>query len=238
MIAIVASRHDIEAHELATRWKSHGAALLTCEDLATSGWQHSVGSDGPAFAVVSHQSVPQDSIRGVLVRRPWVFPQELVFIEETDREFVSAEMNAFLISWLSSLNCPVLNRPRGACLCGPDWQPQQWAQAAARAGFRLFSTRWRFPHARMIQAPRKNGREGKPIEVLVVGDRCIGAPNESSAEPMRRLAKIADTDLLNINLLIQDDTPIFVSATAIPRLGDREINDAVLAYLLLARPRV
>jgi hypothetical protein len=43
-------------------------------------------------------------------------------------------MKAFLLSWLSQLNCLVLNRPTPLCLSGPSWRPEQWTYAAAQLG--------------------------------------------------------------------------------------------------------
>jgi hypothetical protein len=41
-------------------------------------------------------------------------------------------MKAFLLSWLSQLNCLVFNRPTPLCLSGPSWRPEQWTYAAAQ----------------------------------------------------------------------------------------------------------
>ncbi len=48
--------------------------------------------------------------------------------------YVSAEMTAFLLSWLSGLDCPILNRPTPNCLSGPGWRQEQWIHLAARLG--------------------------------------------------------------------------------------------------------
>ena len=34
--------------------------------------------------------------------------------------------NMDLLSWLSQLNCPVVNRPTPLCLSGPNRRPEQW----------------------------------------------------------------------------------------------------------------
>ena len=85
--------------------------MCTCEILSTKGWEHYVGSQrGLSTAVVGEREVHYDDINGVLIRRPCIFEQELIHVSSADRTYVGAEMNAFLISWLSSMTCPVINR--------------------------------------------------------------------------------------------------------------------------------
>jgi hypothetical protein len=166
------------------------------------------------------------------VRRPWIIEQELTHISPSDREYVAAEMNAFLLSWLASLPCRVLNRPSGTSLCGPNWRPLEWARAAASAGMAIETTSWRVP------APRKrrprvapDGPE-PPIEVTLVGDRCFGAPDDVYAACARRLAAIAKIGLLAVRFLSGEPGPCFVSATAMPSLKDADVAQAVCDYLL------
>ena len=63
---------------------------------------------------------PVSEVTGVLTRRPHVFEVELMQVAVEDRPFVAAEINAFLLAWLSSLRCPVINRPSGTCPLRPS----------------------------------------------------------------------------------------------------------------------
>ena len=141
MLVVVASRYDEIARSLVDCWAKQGAKLLTCDDLSVVGWRHSlrgVGGDSSPLldstAVVDGQVVGVEEISGVLIRLPYVFEQELLHIVPDDRAYVAAEMQAFLISWLSRLKCPVLNRPTPSYLLGANWRPQQWVYAAAQVG--------------------------------------------------------------------------------------------------------
>jgi hypothetical protein len=210
----------------------HGAAVLACEDLSRAGWQHRLSDPSSSQAVVAGSVVSVREIRGVLVRRPWIMELELAHIATADREYVAAEMNAFLLAWLSSLPCPVLNRPSGTCLCGPDWRPLQWARAAARAGLDTDAAHCRVP------GPSEPGRRAAqkssavPIEVSVVGKRCFGAPDERYASGAKRLAILADTPLLTVRFHARKHGPRFLSATAMPDLKHVEVVGAVCDYLL------
>lgn len=232
MIVVVGSCHDPVASDLVRRWAGHGAAVLGCEDLSRAGWYHRVSDPSSSQAVVAGSVVAAREIRGVLVRRPWIMEVELAHIATADREYVAAEMNAFLLAWLSSLPCPVLNRPRGTCLCGPDWRPLQWAQAAARAGLETDAAHWRVPDRSKPGSRGSQKSSAVPIEVSVVGERCFGAPDERYASGAKRLAILANTALLTVRFVARTHGPRFLSATAMPDLKDVEVVGAVCDYLL------
>ena len=61
--------------------------------------------------VVDGRIVRCQKIAGVLTRLPYVYEREVHHIALDDRQYVAAEMGAFLTAWLASLACPILNRP-------------------------------------------------------------------------------------------------------------------------------
>src|SRR5437899_8192349 len=111
MIVIVANRQDEVAAWLADRWQSSGPVLLTSADLSASGWRHYLPPSRRSRAMIAARSVVPEAITGVLTRIPCVYEQELGHIVPEDRSYVASEMTAFLLAWLSSLTCPVLNSP-------------------------------------------------------------------------------------------------------------------------------
>jgi hypothetical protein len=232
VLVLVGSRHDQAARDIVGQWAAHEAALLTCEDLSTPGWRHRPFDPAASQAVVGEQVVPQRDIRGVLVRRPWIMEQELTRIAAPDREYVAAEMNAFLVSWLTSLQCRVLNRPSGTSLCGPNWRPLQWAKAAVGVGIPIAPTEWHIPSTRKRNARKAPDGPAPPIEVILLGERCFGAPDESYVKAVRSLAATADVSLLAVRFDGAEPTPRFLSATAMPSLKDVDVAKAVSDYLL------
>ncbi|HEV2688646.1 MAG TPA: hypothetical protein VGV35_08835, partial [Bryobacteraceae bacterium] len=219
------------ARDIVARWASHDAGLLTCEDLSSPGWRHRLFDPSASRAVVGGQVVRARDIRGVLVRRPWIIEQELAHMDASDREYAGAEMNAFLLSWLASLPCRVLNRPSGTSLCGPNWRPLQWAHAAACAGIPVETAQRRVPARRKRSDGVVPGVSQPPVEVTLVGDRCFGDPDNFYAAGVRRLAAIANVGLLAVRFMRGEPTPHFVSATAMPSLKDPEVAQAVCDYL-------
>src|SRR5512138_3330212 len=119
MILVIAQRRDAAARDLVARWGPRRARLLTAADLASPGWE--VHTDDPlgSTAVVQGEPVAAAEISGVLTRLPAVTDRELPMLVQEDRAYAAAEMTAFLVYWLSTLACPVLNRPVAPSLCGP-----------------------------------------------------------------------------------------------------------------------
>ncbi len=227
MLVIVASRHDGVARRLADRWAAHGAALLTCEDLSTAGWCHPVGVAGRSTAVVGGRVVAAEEITGVLTRRPYVVEQELGHIVPADRAYVAWEMTAFLLSWLSSLECPILNRPTPSGLSGPNWWPEQWAYAAARFGLPVRPVRRRV----VGQHDAPAATDPPPLTVTVVGERCIGPVDPALAAQARRFARAVGVDLLAVHFSGPEPGAEFIGANLWPDVSEPEIASATFEYL-------
>jgi hypothetical protein len=232
VFAIVASRFDDDAQALVARWASRNAALLSCEDLSQPGWRLSLGESRDATAVVSGCIVPVHDIEAVLVRRPHVYEAELGHIADQDREYVAAEMNAFLLCWLDMLPCPVLNRPSPGCLSGPGWTEQQWNHAAALAGARVRSLRVASGATGAVATDPE-----ETLAVTVAGSNCLGTARADMASIARRLAAAAEVALLAVHFEPDSDPPVFLRADPFPALSNTPIADAVLTMLPRTRHR-
>lgn len=233
MVVIVASRFDEEAQALVVRWAADGAALLTCEDLSTAGWVHQPNHLDSSMAVVSGSVIPASEIAGVLVRCPWIFQRELTHIAAADREYVAAEMNAFLLCWLAALPCPVINPSTTTCLSGPLWTEQQWVHAAAGVGMRVRSLQVRAP----TRAPTGiwHDATGAIEEVTVVDQNCFGANHELMFAQAKLLADVSRVRILSVRFMVGDGAPIFLSANPFPQLNGDEVLDALRGALLRER---
>lgn len=235
MLVVVASRYDETARSLVDRWAKQEARLLSCEDLSVVGWRHSLsglGGDSPPLldstAVIDRQVVGVEEISGVLTRLPCVFEQELLQIVPDDRSYVAAEMNAFLISWLSGLKCPVLNRPTPTYLLGPNWRPQQWVYAAAQVGIPVRPVH---QHIRLAAEALPQTPELSPVTVTVVGDRIFGSVDQALATQARRLADAAKVDLLAVHFSGSESGADFLGADLWPDISSSDVADAILEYL-------
>jgi hypothetical protein len=228
VLVVFANRHDAGARSLVDRWASQGAALLTCEDLSVAGWRHSLDSSAAGRAVVAGRPIATKEITGVLVRWPGVLAHELGQIDPEDREYVAAEMTAFLRSWLTRLHCPVINRPTAISLLGPAWRPEQWVHTAAKLGIPVRPIRRHalFEAAAPAQAPPE------PATVTVIGERCFGDTDPILADRARLLAAAAGATLVDVQFSGPEAGAALISADLFANLDGDERAGAVLDLLL------
>jgi hypothetical protein len=218
VIVIVASAFDASAARLAERWQHEGAAVLACSDLSTAGWRYRLGRRAESRAVVAGQLVDMDAISAVLTRRPCIFPVELTSIDPGDREYVAAEMNAFLLAWLSELACPVLNQPTPTCLAGPGWPLVHWLALARDLG---------------IETSGAGDDPDCHIDLTVIGDACFNAPDASVAIRARQLAREAGVQMLTLRFRLESHRrPSLFGVNLWPDLDQSGPADAALEQLL------
>ena len=222
MLVVLAYRYDVAARALVQRWRAAGeqAALLTCGDLARPGWRYVAGNPAAGYADVDGQVIATPAIRAVITRMPAVGEAELAHVHEDDRAYAAAEMQAFLLAWLSALECPVLNRPSPSNLGGPWWSLAQWVQRARRLGVAARPVTHRAVY--VADAPPGSERrvDASSILVDVVGDRAFLAggrePRESEAplvDAAVSLARDAGVELLRVYFEPgSEQTPVFLEA--------------------------
>ena len=217
MIVVVASAHDARARNIVAHWGPRCATMLTAEDLARPGW--SLTSFGAAHngAVARGQLVPHEQTSGILTLRPCIYAEELVRIDRRDRNYVAAELNAFLLAWLMAQSCPIMNRPTSSCLTGPSWRPAQWTHAAAELGIPVRRVSCPPPHPDELAASEPS------VDVITVGTECFGSDDPVLNACAIALARAAGTDLLCTRFSLPDRC--FLTAHPWPDLS----NPAVLA---------
>jgi hypothetical protein len=243
MIVIVASRYDAAARRLKERWAGAGAGLLTCDDLSVSGWRCRVGDLQDATAVIDGLAVRATKISGVYTRLQWVADHELTHIVAEDRGYISAEMSAFLVFWLSGLTCSFLNRPSASSLTGPGWGREAWNSAASRAGMRINPIRRQSSLADVKLASATAGNPqaqgpGDAIVLTVVGDSCLGDADETLKRQALRLAEIAQMNFVNIKFSSGAADAVFAGVDIFPDIDDETVADAALGYFAVASARL
>lgn len=226
---VVASRQDSAARAFVDRHASIGACLMTPDDLSKAGWCYRLGHLESSTAIIGGCPLAVQDITGVVTRLPYVAEQDLSHIVSADRAYVAAEMNAFLMCWLTELTCPVLNRPTPQCLSGPYWHREQWVRAADRLGIPVTPVH---QHVR-ISAPRTETASPQPdsVTVTVVGARHVGAVDPLLSKQARSLAAAAGVPLLAVRFSGPTPGSPFVDATFWPDIADGDVADAILAYL-------
>jgi hypothetical protein len=227
MIVIVANRWDQTARAYAKRWEADDARVLTAQDLSTTGWRQRAGRLNGGIAVVEGKLVPYEEITGILTRLHCVTDGELVSIVPGDRPYVAAEMTSFLLFWLSSLKCPVLNRPTPMCLSGPHWRREKWVRIAAQAGIPVQPF-----HRRSALGSSPVEETGPaPTILTVAGKSVIGEAHPELHFHAKHLARLAGVELLAVHFSNPEKDARFVTADTFPDLSGDKAADAVLDYL-------
>jgi hypothetical protein len=227
MIVVVASAYDVRARDIVAHWQPQGVAMLSAEDMCARGWRLTVPHEPSlAMAVIGGKTVPTSAIDGIVTLRPCLFPEELQGLDPSQRKYVAAELNAFLLAWLAAQSCQVLNRPTASCLSGPNWQPEQWVQLAARLGIPAQARR-------SIPVRTHGSPSGNILEVISIGERCFGADDPTLRCCTLKLARAAQVDLFSARFSAEDGR--FIAANIWPPLKDPAVLEAVL-HRLEARP--
>jgi hypothetical protein len=225
VVLVVTSRRDAAATALAA---NDGAAvrLMTPDDLSQEGWTFRLNDPAGGTARLGGSAVPVADIAGVVTRLPAVTAHDLPHIAADDRGYVAVEMNAFLLAWLTSLPCPVVNRPTPLCLAGPPWRQEQWVLMAEQLGI---------PARPVVR--RTNEVPGPAVAaapdhiVTVVGREHFGTENEELAERAHALADAAGADLLSVAFDGPRRDARLVNASLWLDLGDAAIGNAVIALV-------
>jgi hypothetical protein len=210
--------------------------------LQTRKWEHRVGTSGVSISITlaDGRVINNKAIRGTLNRLTHVPLTSLAKIPDYD--YATQEYAAFFMSWLYALPEPIINASVPGGLSGAWRHASEWVSLAAQAG--LPTPRYQQTSEDTIDEQVETRRllpAGLPTTLLVVvGDRVVGPslPRETSAACVR-LAKLAQTSLLGIDLA-QDpvsNSMVFAAATPMPdlKLGGEPLLDALAAELY--RPR-
>ena len=135
MILVACSVVDDAAAKLAEEIRSFAdAAVLTCRDLTLSKCAIHCPNVADSLVTLEGRNVAAEEILGVINLMPAVFPDELYFFLETEREYQAAEFYALLTFFLGALSCPVVNRPTAASLVGSYAGKSAWIHVARRLG--------------------------------------------------------------------------------------------------------
>jgi hypothetical protein len=237
MFVVLAYTHDAGARTFIQRWRAHGeeAALLTCADLSLPGWRHLAGAPA-GHAVIDGQVIATREIRAVITRIPAIDAAELAHVHDEDRSYAAAEMQAFLLAWLTSLECPVLNRPTPSNLGGPSWSAAQWVGRARRLGLAAQPVRQRAVYTPGAASSAVCRVDANSIFVDVVGDRAFladgrapSASEASLAEAAIALAREADVELLRAYFEGgSQQPPVFIEAGLWIDISAESIADALI----------
>jgi hypothetical protein len=230
MWLLLCDRSDLSALWAYRALRARGLAfeLVSTDVLGYAiDWEHRLGAHGTTIRIrlADGRAVDGGQLQGVLNRIASVPNGPAARADRADREYALQEVQAFWLSWLSGLCCPVLNRPTPLGLGGAWRDRTEWLMLSARAGLATAAYR------------SGNGDRPRPSrQALVVAGRLVGEAPPDVVAGCRELATLSGTDLLGIEFAA-DDAWTFVDATPHPDLsvgGERGLD--LLAAALRAEP--
>lgn len=146
MILIIADRHDHAAQWLADRLSARSprtgrrVALVTPLQLACSTrivHRLSTGACSASFDLADGTRLDFAAVTGVINRMAAMPTGQLASASPQDRDYAEGEWHAFLLGWLASLPCPVLNPPSPEWLAGTSRSVLATRHLAAAAGLAI-----------------------------------------------------------------------------------------------------
>lgn len=136
MIVVLAEPGDSAAHWLGAelgRCQKMPVEVVTPARLAYSPTivhRMSTGATDAEFDLGDGRWLRTREMRGMINRMTAVPHAQLAKAAPADRDYAVAELHAFFLGWLASLECPLVNPPAPECLAGP-WHSEivalQWA---------------------------------------------------------------------------------------------------------------
>lgn len=179
MIVVVGSSHDSVATDLVASWPQ--AALCSAEDLVRPGWVWRHKQPASQTWVVDAKQVSDDDVTGVFVRRPTIYPEELMTTHPADRAFLASEIHAFLTFVLATTSARVVNSVIEGAFGEEALRPHRWTAAALKLGISVRPLR-------VSNEPLRRTTY-RTSEVEVVGDEAFGDVPPRLLDSGRRLAQ-------------------------------------------------
>ena len=177
MILVIADSSDWPALWLAERLRPRVPVPVTVVTPARLVYARSIvhrmdsAGGGFSFAFPDDERITDGEVQGVVNRFATLPTTHYQRAAPAERAYLAGELSAFLLGWLETLDCPVLNPPAPGMLAGEAPDPILIRHYAAAAG--LFCDPVRLDAGRPAVPPCPAG----PIAVhFVLDGRLIGPP--------------------------------------------------------------
>jgi hypothetical protein len=221
-IVVVGRSTDPSVQLLLEAWRDRPARLLAPPDLASPGIVHDPSDPARDRVVVEGQVMDAAAIGAVVVWLQSIQPFDLPRLREIDRAYAAGEATAFLMSWLASLACPVVNRPWGGALGGPGLSHGRWVRLAVQQGLAVEPAEVEAAlHAPAAGQTPSRRPAADPASIVVVGGEeahAAGPAHPALIDQARRLARDGGADVAELRFAGHDAGAPFLSAGLLPAL--------------------
>jgi len=222
-IIVLMSKYDLSFDVFMSCSDEFNIKILVPEDISKAGWYYDDSNQKNSTIVIGTDIIPEQEITGVITRLPAVTEEELPHIREQDKLYAAAEMNAFLLAWLTSLDCPVINSPTENCLCGPNLSQEQWVYYVARMGIPTEESSRRI-HFRDKEIFSEQANYSNYYSATVIGDVCLGDVHQNLMIYSKKIARAFCIDFLQVIFSHKDKNARFVSANLWPEITSEKVK--------------
>ena len=237
MILIIADYDDLPAHWLQAALRQRlpmPVELLSPAQLVYApAIVQRMGSDGGQshFRLWNGAELDFASVAGVINRITALPQAHLEHAEQGDRHYAAGELHAFLLGWLASLDCPVLNPP------APEWLAGAWHREISAVHFAVQAG------LRCEAFELNSGVEGPPLPVtkgeaptvhFVLDDQLMGPLVDARGrDSLLAFAHGWGVRLLQVETREQGGERWFLRATSLPdcQLGGGALVRAIARVL-------
>jgi hypothetical protein len=187
LILVISNLANEAANDLALMLPHGTTTVVTASDFHQSFRAAiSVGDFSSSEITLGGARITAGEISGIVSTIPGFLPQEFYYIEPADREYVCAEMTAFLIYFLSELACKKLNPPSPRSLCGLGLNRIEWLTAAAGCGVPI----WPVHTKNGVSLPVGDTQGVQQVTTTIIGETVLGGDvPEKIGGYLRALAK-------------------------------------------------
>ncbi len=231
LLLVLTGLHDLDALWFVQQARAAGTrcTVLTTEELSFALRRSHRVSDCAVVTEVDladGTSVRSDAVGGVLNRSVEAPAVAWRHAPAAERGYATAELHAFMLSWLTALPCPVRNRPTPECLAGPVPNPLRVVAAALSSGLRcpdvrVGAARTPAPNALPLAAWRSAGAAARPQQLVVLDGGVVGgdAPTDVREGVTRLTASLGvDDALVGLEFLVSGDAWWFAGLSPLPEL--------------------
>jgi hypothetical protein len=225
MILVACSVVDDAAAKLVEEIRGFAAAsVFTCRDLALSKCSIRCPNVADSRLTLEGRNVAAGGIVGVINLMPAVFPDELYFFPETEREYQAAEFHALLTFFLGALPCPVVNRPTAASLTAPYAGKAGWIHVARKLGIPVADLRLDSANWAMLDAKKQPGELAEAT--------CLHGEVISGSTPWAigacRLASAVGVEYLRASFSKHGDGHALLAVNTVPDIRQKATRNGLL----------
>lgn len=229
MILVISNIANEAAPELIKSFPAGAASLITGSEFERSFKAGITVNDFPSSSLTLRgNTIKTDDISGVLTTVPGFLPVEFYQVTPADREYICAEINAFLLYFLSALPCKKMNPPNRKSLSGIGIEKLEWIKLADRL---------KIPLAPFTV---KNGKyelqplikERKVFPCTLIGNRIMEEETaESVQHSVRKLAERLSLSYISCYFSMENhDNFQLVDINSIPDISKPHYRKAIVKY--------